>query len=750
MNSSIKKLILPRFSLIVILIFLFLSSILGVFYFFFVNLSTDMIMLFLSSRIFEGQWLAKGVMPWFNPYVFGGVPFGFDSALGTLHPLNIVFIFPYPFSLLLWVFISSFFFLTGFYSLFTLFTKTKIWAFLLTLLLFFSGSGVLLRMNNPIILIVIAHFGWFLYFLKNIDKKGIQSFLPAIIVGIFMTISGHIQFVLYGYALAFIVAVLFYKIKPIRLLMFFIFLGMSVSWFFLLSLPLAIGSTRFGSQIGYSDMGKLSPFQLAQFIFPFIFGHVSNGSKWNAGPSYISVVSPLFTLLMAGAFLVISKVQKIIFVLIMGGIVLLTLGIVNIPFFRAAGQAVMLLHIVGILYIASREKELMNILHKIKEIKGWFVLATVLCVFFAIIFLTPLFSKFFIFVYMVTKKKSLGLFFDEQTIRAVGVLLGQSFAVLALMSVSISLGLRWKKYFLPVLCVFIIIDGMILNYLHNYFIPASILNIKVSLPPSWNTTLYRVQTESDVRPYFGFNTYIGDVMFRPPFSKENPILNQEEEKNREYFSYILRLLPSSWKSVGGVKTVQGYNTFVPMKLAQRFGTPSADIQEVYKDILSRNSLFLEEQNVTHINSIDTSRITLTDPRWKEMGVKYYISGHKLSRYTLVKEDKNIFYYEDSSVKPIYRVEKGNEMISLSPIRENPNEIDFIVTKDMVGGNVVVNINPDGFEVKEKGAPLDFQIKDFEIIIPIKKEGTIKFSYSPLFHLRQTFNRIVRHPGSDDF
>ncbi|MEK7079029.1 MAG: hypothetical protein AAB929_03070, partial [Patescibacteria group bacterium] len=83
-------------------IFIGISTLLFFFYLFFINLSTDTIILFLAQKLFLGKWLVKGVIPLFNPHIFLGVPFLFDVGMGNLHPFNLFFALPYPYSFALW------------------------------------------------------------------------------------------------------------------------------------------------------------------------------------------------------------------------------------------------------------------------------------------------------------------------------------------------------------------------------------------------------------------------------------------------------------------------------------------------------------------------------------------------------------------------------------------------------------------------------------------------------------------------
>ncbi len=718
-----------------------IAFICAVFYYFQVNLSTDLIILFIAQKLFLGSWLSKGIMPLLNPHIFAGIPFVFDVGMGNLHPFNLFFLLPYPLSFSIWIFTSFSLFLVGFYYFFRKFTSTDFFAFFLVLVLFFSGSGYW-RINNPTIFLVIAHYGFFFYFLEELRRKSYS--LPFIIFGILMALSGHIQFVLYGYILSLLIAIFAYKISWRKLFLNYLLIGISIAWYFIFSLPLVVNSTRITSDKDYLTMGRLPIQQVLEFLFPFIFGYVRNGSSWNVGPTFVILISSLFTFFL-GVITIFGKKKKILVdMIILLTLLLSSFGLFNFPFFRAPSQILLLFHVWGLVLIAQNETLLLSFLKGINK-KLWggigFIISTIIYLFFS----TPLFTKLFLFGYVFIKKRPPNLFFDIATITAIGRLVGLNFVIyIVLFLILFIVGfLKKKEYIAYGLIVFVIFEGVFVNYFHNTFIPQGILTQKYPVPSVIDSNLYRVQTGSDVIPYFGFHNYIGNILFRPPFSKEKSLIDINEERNFPYLKKIMSYYPSTWSMTYGLSAIQGYNTFVTKDIADYFKKPSADYTTEYAYIIQRNGLFGQSEKGLAINGIETSKITLGDPRWGQLGVRYFITDRPLKEYSLLQEKKGVFIYENTNALPIYRIADFHGIQAKKPFYMDPNQWKFHVTKSDVGKEFQMVINPSGFVAKLNGKEISVKKGSFLLQVPLKSQGDLVVFYSPARHLKETLESVLK-------
>ncbi len=735
MNKRISSFLKPRLSFI---IFFAISFAIFLFYLIYINLSTDTIILFLSSKLFYGEWLKKGIFPFFNPYIFNGIPYAFDLGMNHFHPFSYLFILPFPLSFAAWSAITCLLFLVGFYLLFSLFTNKKWFAISLTFILFFSGSGFFLRMNNPTILSVISHYGLFLFSLYYLRKPGWKNYIFPLVTGVFLTLSGHIQFVLYGYIIGFIVSVYYHKISLKKIFLYFLFLALLTSWYYLLSLPLVFESTRLILRKDYVDTGPIMPLQFLQLLFPFLWGYVENGSKWNVGPTNVLLSSLLVVILFIWGCLK-RKIDRTS-VMLVGIFLLFSIGLVNFPFFRGPGQIFILIHIIILIALAKNNISPDYIFKSVK--KKYLFLFVITIFIIAAFFISPIFSSLFLKFYLILKHGKGSLFYDKATIAVIGMLIGYSFVPTVLLLLTIFISNTYKKTAPAIFIIFIIIEGSFVNTLHNYFAPSNIFVTKKN-NLNVNLTNYRMQTSSDVVPYEGFHNYMGNILFRSPFSKEPPYITTSEEKTFNKLRKIFTTIPSSWSMVDKVQAVQGYSTFVPANIAYYFNTPSDDYKQVYDYIIQRNSYFAQSEKGSHINSIESSRITLNDPRWEKLGVRYFISDRPLKKYSLIEEKNGRYIYEDENTLPIYRIVNAGQVSAAIPYYNDPNQWKFAITKTDAGKEFQMVMNPGGFIAKLNGKEIPINKETFLLRIPLNSDGNLVVYYSPIKHLQETLTRALK-------
>jgi len=347
------------------------------------------------------------------------------------------------------------------------------------------------------------------------------------------------------------------------------------------------------------------------------------------------------------------------------------------------------------------------------------------------------------------KKGVPNLFFDLPTIHAIGLLIGTSLCVWLVFFVLLFFGghIRYKKNVEISLVVFLLFEGLLGFYLNNFFIPQSVVTKKISMPDAiLNTKDYRIQSTLDVVPYTGFHTYLGNVLFRPPFSKEPQYIDTVEEKTFKKLDHILSCLPSNWMLFKGYDTVQGYNALVPSKMAAVFQKPSSDYRQEYSYIIARNPLFAQSEKGLDINVLETSRITAYDKRWGQIGVRYFISDEPLKSYELLWKDKDRYIYENLSAIPIFRIQNSintKEYEMVHPEYSNPNLFQFQVSEKDLGKVLIISINPSGFEVIQDGTALPMIKEDLSLSIPITKTGKITVYYSPIQHFKETINSLIK-------
>ena len=716
------------------------SIVVLVFYLFYIHLSTDTLLLFLPNKLFLGYWLRRGIFPLYNPNIFLGIPFAFDVGLGNFHPLNLLFLLPYPWSFALWSAVTTFLFLIGFYLLFYSISKDRKLGWLLTLILFLSGNGLFMRNDNPTIWGVIAHFGIFAWSMQYLKIKSWKGYIPGLLWGVLITLSGHIQYVLYGYIFSFIVAKLFYKVSWKKIGSYFFFLFVLTSWYFILSLPLVLESTRITSNHNYNKLGSILLPQLIQLILPFIFGGIREGAKWFTVPTHTLLISYVATLNFLGLLLK-KRVEKWV-VITLSLFFVSSLGLINFPFFRGAAQIFILINILILLSIAKHKKDFEDFFQWLST-KVRIIFPLIVLIFFLILFFfNPFFPKLFFYLFRILRKNP-SLFYDFPTVRAIGKLFAENLVLVDLFLVFLILIGKFKKLFYFLTFVFIFLEGGIVNYYHTYFISQKYITSFIKNKPFVKSDKFRVQSSADVYPYFGFHAYMGDVLFRPPFSKEQNSLVRDEKSNFEYLRYIFKFDPSSWSEVHNVNTVQGYSTFVPKNVAYYFNNPSKDYKEEYRSILAKNPLFGQVDKHTHINYIESSKITLDDPRWSSFGVRYIISHTSLPNLMLIGErrfgERPIFIYRNKSAQPLYSLSCSGKVSSIKPYYRNPNKLVFKFNKPVNNCTMEILQDPGGFVVTlDRKKEVNVYKSRFSFRFRLKGNKEVEIYYSPFEHLMELF------------
>ncbi len=712
----------------------------GFLYYFFVNFTTDLITLFLPNKLFLGYWLKKGIVPFYNPYVLLGTPFLLDIGLGNLHPFNLFFLLPYPLSISLWVFTTTFIFSFGFLKLFYRLSKDFRWTLLLFTILFFSSQGVPIRMINPTMWAVISHWGFYLYSLEKLKRN---KYLPAILWGILMLLAGHFQMGVLGIILGLLLGLLIYKINWKKLLKLSLITGLIILPYLLLSLPIILESTRINLSSEYSLQGRLSPFHLLQILLPFIFGNIREGSRWFVNPSDVingSIIIPLFTLL-----LILKGKFKKIFILVLFILFLLTFGIVTIPFLRNLQQIYSLIFILVLGKIAQNTLLIQKTIKKLISSKTLNIANMGIAL--IILFIYLIFEKIFLFILKISNRYP-HPFFDSPTISSIKLLLVKSLLLYLLLIVIL---LFFKKRWLLALIIFTFVEGAVINYFHTLFIPQRIVKAYTLNPPYAfslkNELNYRTQSVLDVYPYRGIHAYLSGVLKRPPFSKEKDFFEDELKKDfpllRSYFSGTL----SNWNMLLKLKSIQSHATFIPQNLANYLTPPSPDYKEKYAKILAKNPLLGGEDKGYHINYIETSRITFSDPRWEKLGVKYIISPFPLKKYKnlkLYKKIKEYYIYQTRNPHPIYRIIVKNQTIVPKVVYEDPNKVVFSLPKRLESPAKLTAIEQPGgkvIKVNSKRLPKEVSDLSFSVTLP-KNTKTITIYYSPFQHLKESIASIL--------
>ncbi|MBS4015632.1 MAG: YfhO family protein [Candidatus Latescibacteria bacterium] len=248
-------------------------------------------------RLFAARALADGIFPYWNPYIFGGLPFFADVQTGVLFPLNLIltvfvsgrWLSSYAVELfmilhLLIAGIGMFYF-----SLENRLSKTT--AFFTGLVYMLNGHFIVhITHTQQVQTFVLIPF-IFLFLQKGLRDSGIRSFVSIVVCGLLLGFAGlagypqAIVIILTGVFLYFIYQLI---ITPKRFghlllsfIVIFLIMGLIVACQYIPTYLLFKSTLR--AEYPYAEIvkGSFHPLRFITFLIPNYFGSTSQGNLAN-------------------------------------------------------------------------------------------------------------------------------------------------------------------------------------------------------------------------------------------------------------------------------------------------------------------------------------------------------------------------------------------------------------------------------------------------------------------------------------
>ena len=686
--------------------------------------------LMVPGKIFTAHWLKQGILPFWNPHVFSGMPWIADINQSVLYPSTLLFVLFSPvvaFNLLL--VIHAFLAYVGMYLLAKRWSQSHLWALLAGALWMFSTqiSG---SMNNFSTLQSLVWLPWLGYVGLQVTKNFKTKVLFSVVV-LLQFLGGYPQHVLYGIAAA---VFLSWLRKDTSYKKWFQYWGVTAvltvsvsaaAW--LPFINMLQHSTRMEQTSSQALVGSLQPAMLIKFILPYFFDNPSVGMKW--GPAWsgqpnvgiymtwmgwVAIVTSIFSLFKKRnkeiALFATAVVSTLIFSL---GQYLPGFDVVqkNIPLFRIARYPSMIMiitNLILILWVAQAFKN-WQLSKKLYKRLSWIGL---------IIFgssLVGLSIWYFYFPQFWQQVDSLIHISNSpfHTLARDQVIFGQIVKNLAINSAFfiVSLTLFYRKKLLPLILV-LSIEILINTQGLFYFAPASIYDIDSSQAQQISKKIEnnRILTRNSNQPYTDYGSYWEAMVVRAPFSD-----SFVDEKELREFNHVQALrdgMTPNWNMVYGVSTVHGYTTLLPQDYAHLWQT----------------------SNQPRINFID--QIKLDNPLLRDWSVGYYLVDtwfavkEDLSQYRLVADLGRWQLYQLNAL-PRFRYEDGTA-VNFNNFQENPNQIDLVFENNDEHQYLIVADRYDEnwrAEVNRKTV----KIEDYQGMRKIEiqpGENKIRFYYSP--------------------
>ncbi|MFC1790566.1 hypothetical protein ACFLZP_03725, partial [Patescibacteria group bacterium] len=579
----------PVLLLLVLTIVFFSRVILGGEVFFF----GDNLSLFLPVLTLFTNFLKKGILPLWNPYLFSGTPFLADVGLGILNPLNFAF-FVLPnfqaFSLIIVLEI----FLAGWFTYCLLRNlKQDHWASLLGGVVF-AFSGTMLTFINNISLLSTAYLLPLVFLLatKTLSKRSPRW---AVFLGlglVWQFISGHPQPVYYSYGCLLFYFLFFPKVSLkkkafLGLIALATFIGGGAfSW-----LPfgqLIILSSRPRSDFAYSSAWALHPLLLLRFFLPSFFGSARKGFSW--GPSFRWVADNTGYFGLWPSLIIFLRLRRkkkkpflnffftslvISLLLAMGNFTpvfkLFYLIFPGFSKFRSPTQILLLTNFSAAILVGLCWSDFLKVIQLKKRSK--FVRNLVLISCFGWLFFSKLWQirnqlypwlyqqveKLYFFLKGIPLARSPIHNFQTDQIIIFNLVEEISFIFLFLTLGSILIFLLEKKkltkdLFSFGLLLLSFVNLMVFNRNNLFLAPREKLQTdsRVADFLSADQDHGRLVSSAGFWPFTGLNVYWENVSLRPPFA--DSIYNQQEQESLGILNTRLQTIPPNWNVVYGLET----------------------------------------------------------------------------------------------------------------------------------------------------------------------------------------------------
>ena len=590
-----------------LLLVLFLPMLLGRTLFFGDNYS-----LMVPGKLFTAFWLRQGLIPLWNPYLFGGIPWIGDINQSVLYPSSLLFAMVHPgialnLTVILHLIMSGFgmFWLVREWLKLTKDTsvtpKKRIFVYLLATILWLFSQKLIGSVNNLSILQSLSWMPWVVWAGLGVAKKNKnrwkKQFIFAILAALQLS-AGYPQISWLSMSMAVMLSGWLTKGQAKLLKLWFLdwirsgllALGLSaVIW--LPFLPVLQQSTRVIQSASQAVTGSVHPLEIFKLVVPYIFekpmAGVKWGPNWNRTPS--EVVYLTWFVLLAGSWKLWTRkiIAKDLLLLVVSAIFLLLSFGEFIPGFSLVQQILPVFKVVrnpGIMLIVPSLLLPLWIAPAVFSIKWqarfWqrILLASLVMLAFVVLLVTISFTSFEIvwrnLDSLLGSRLSASYFHTLEKDRLIFQMFTQSLLVASVGLVVSIWAARSNKYWL-----LLVIIGLDLVYHSSgslFFAPVSIypswqeINQQATSVPIGPTHNSRYLIRNSNKPYTDFNTYWEALAVRRPFT--DSFIDQQEMKDFVQLSQMSRGLTPDWHMVYRVPAINGYTTLLPQDVNQTWNS----------------------------------------------------------------------------------------------------------------------------------------------------------------------------------
>ncbi|MBP9781389.1 hypothetical protein KBC89_01920, partial [Candidatus Woesebacteria bacterium] len=550
----------------------------------------DNFSLMVPGKLFSASWIAKGIIPLWNPTQFAGLSWVGDINQSLFYPSTLLFILFRPnvalnlalLSHLLLSFIGAFFLareVSPKLSKFSWLLAAVFWSFAPQVIGALNNLATLQSLSYlPGIVLGCLHF--------NQKKAGSWWYLPVLIC--LQLLGGYPQHVFFSVMFGVIFSAMIHRIVLSRWLFVGLLSFLLSAWIWLPFLQNLNQSTRSLQTTEQAQTGSLHIDDLVKIVSPVFFDNPSMGYKWGPGWNRPSIPLLYFTWIGIAALtvgIVRNKKEKID-VFLLGTLlicILVAFGdatplysiLQMIPVLASSRGASTILVIATLAGSLLFSRAIFNLKISLTNQKKYFSVVILLGLAMGVLWLLSqiYFEQIWAFINAISRgvlENSAFHTLEKDRILVTSILFSlciQSFILL------------FSSWFLVQgrrLLLVLIIASDLLFFANQYYFfgPSNAYDAPKSTEIAAHVgkkmgNNFRLLTRNYNAPYADFGAYAEALIVRQPFS--DSFVDAQELTNFSVALKMKELLTPGWNTPVNIPTINGYTTLLPASISKDFG-----------------------------------------------------------------------------------------------------------------------------------------------------------------------------------
>lgn len=709
--------------------------------------------LMVPGKLFTTQWLLQGILPFWNPTIFAGIPWIGDINQSIFYPSTVLFLFLHPAIALNITIIGQLIITFVGMARLTRQQGVKHWPVIVSAALLWSFSPQIIgSMNNISTLQSLTWMPWVVLFGQRLSKDRTAILYFSLVVFL-QLLGGYPQHVFYSVVVAGLFSLFSDRDLILKEKKWFRWV---TTWFLagvvslLLSavvllpfIPTLLDSSRTVQSSTQAAAGSLEVSELIKVVLPHFFDDASQGMKW--GPSWNKPVNVMlyftwFSLVIMTMFLFLKKKLQsdwFYLTLILGSI-FLALGsnfflfgvLQHIPLFkfsRGLSTILMIPALIVPLWCAS----LLTRITVSKKIFQWFwkiVPITIVLLAIILVVVDRNFSQVWQYIdHLIGNKLSLSPF---HTLERDEIIFTTIFRDVILNGLFLALAIwAWQSKKWTFWILVLLLDMIINTRGHIFFAPNKVYDPSLSekvtnVLDQADLSQYRVLTRNYNFPYTDFGAYWDALAVRQPFS--DSYIDETELAEFNHLQRMKNTATPNWNMVENVPIINGYTTLLPQSIQDEF---------------------LIEAGEASINNLP--EIQTDNPQLQKWAVKYYAVDTWFPPYqedfpdTLSSKTEGFTIYELPNVLPRFRYE-DNSAVEYSQLTETPNSIQLTLNNAHHTKLILADRYDQRWKATINGLEVVIEDKDSQRQIAlVSGENVIEIRYVPTeFYLGMAISAIM--------